>query len=1169
MEVFTSYTSMEASFASHKLDFIDTTLLPSDYTALSGDTKVTMGNVSVFSLREYDLNDAVAPFNSTAYRQGVTCLIDKNAFITDASLTGAAAPADSPIAAMGAWNNPNCAAENAFNYYTAFEDLQSSGYTLAPDAGSNTYCTWQFSSPFPTTGPSGEPAVPNSHISIYARTEAAERTYQGIYLQEQCGTAFPAAILALTGAEQSTVWGALPTTKTNNGNPQWPAASGNYILLPRIDVDVYDYPRATTSQYVMVDYDFMVYTGGWSLTSTPDFLQFYETEFTPAALGYAPYVHNYGSYADSTFDSDVNSLLGSVYPGNTSSPGLGDTNSGFYWAWLAQYRIMGQAGLIPMWYYTGASPVLTADSDAVNAVGVGFNNWWSFLDAYPTSSSPLYGQNALLYGWESGVQNMNPIESTWYWDWQILGEIYDSLVAGNPYDVSQINPYIATGWSYSKMPALTTLTGETGGTDLYTGTDMPVYGNLSVNLRSDVYWQDIPALDRSAFTYDRGSELNGPITNVKLTPIDVAFSIAYQEGMDYWYGTDNGYLIDDIGYVAVGTMYNNTAPGNLGAMYTWPYWNAAAYPNGPSWYNESALTTALVGSGISMNPWNYNFVKFDPSLNATTIRLYTTDKMQWLLYYRDLGAPVVPYHVFRYLATVGQFGGEMYSGKTVQAVETMDLRPRTISATGADLLYGTGPYIFIGETAQGYYSMIRYIAGASYEGIVEANHYFWYTGPPNPVTGSTTPGTATGTSSTTDAGLSLTFSQGLTNHNATAAATGTYSWDYEMYDPNGTAIGGVNTVAGGAFNIASGNTQTFTAPVTITHYADPLTIVWDFLYTITSGAPTVYLNILNTVSHTNVLPFNQGIVGLKNGWDLTFNQTLYNGLLTTPTISYYWTYSVYMFNATSDAYDILIATGNTLQVNGHGVPPGYSTVAEAVALNPALITTLDLMVTYSFLWTYNSQLYQIDYGAPTAVGIYPTSSSSFVFTPGDILQYFVPLTATLTNNLGDPAASISYGWTVTVNKFDFAKATYNSTTGLWTGPYDIPVTSNSTTGSVSVPIGATVPISTNVTLNLPTAPSFWGTWLNVTVTFYWKYGGNTYTSTGTTITAYAPGDINNDGVANGLDLSVMASNWLQNVPPANPAADINNDLVVNGLDLSILAGVWLQSYTFPQPIPGP
>jgi len=60
-----------------------------------------------------------------------------------------------------------------------------------------------------------------------------------------------------------------------------------------------------------------------------------------------------------------------------------------------------------------------------------------------------------------------------------------------------------------------------------------------------------------------------------------------------------------------------------------------------------------------------------------------------------------------------------------------------------------------------------------------------------------------------------------------------------------------------------------------------------------------------------------------------------------------------------------------------------------------------------------------------------------------------------------------------------------------------------------------------------------------------------------TVKVTIPGDINGDGVVNARDLSILATNWLEKVPPAAANADINGDGVVNARDLSILAGNWL------------
>jgi hypothetical protein len=54
------------------------------------------------------------------------------------------------------------------------------------------------------------------------------------------------------------------------------------------------------------------------------------------------------------------------------------------------------------------------------------------------------------------------------------------------------------------------------------------------------------------------------------------------------------------------------------------------------------------------------------------------------------------------------------------------------------------------------------------------------------------------------------------------------------------------------------------------------------------------------------------------------------------------------------------------------------------------------------------------------------------------------------------------------------------------------------------------------------------------------------------------GDANGDGVVNGLDVSLAASNWLQ--IGSNLPGDVNGDGVVNGLDISTMAANWLKTY---------
>ena len=52
-----------------------------------------------------------------------------------------------------------------------------------------------------------------------------------------------------------------------------------------------------------------------------------------------------------------------------------------------------------------------------------------------------------------------------------------------------------------------------------------------------------------------------------------------------------------------------------------------------------------------------------------------------------------------------------------------------------------------------------------------------------------------------------------------------------------------------------------------------------------------------------------------------------------------------------------------------------------------------------------------------------------------------------------------------------------------------------------------------------------------------------------------PGDVTHDGIVNGLDIQLVASNWL--ATGGSNAADANGDGTVNGLDINLMASHWL------------
>ena len=67
-----------------------------------------------------------------------------------------------------------------------------------------------------------------------------------------------------------------------------------------------------------------------------------------------------------------------------------------------------------------------------------------------------------------------------------------------------------------------------------------------------------------------------------------------------------------------------------------------------------------------------------------------------------------------------------------------------------------------------------------------------------------------------------------------------------------------------------------------------------------------------------------------------------------------------------------------------------------------------------------------------------------------------------------------------------------------------------------------------------------------------------------TVVPQLPGDANFDGIVNGLDVALVASNWLQ-----TGNGDVNGDGVVNGLDIALISSNWLHTAGGATSVPEP
>ena len=132
-------------------------------------------------------------------------------------------------------------------------------------------------------------------------------------------------------------------------------------------------------------------------------------------------------------------------------------------------------------------------------------------------------------------------------------------------------------------------------------------------------------------------------------------------------------------------------------------------------------------------------------------------------------------------------------------------------------------------------------------------------------------------------------------------------------------------------------------------------------------------------------------------------------------------------------------------------------------------------------------------------------------------------------------------------------STVSPTSGSTLGNTAITITGTNLTGATTVTVGGVpatnvvVVNSTSVTANTPAGTA------GVKAVAITTPGGTASLATGFTYVAPAiPGDVNGDGVVNGMDLAILLGAWGTSVP----AADLNHDGVINGSDLAILLGAW-------------
>jgi len=390
-------------------------------------------------LMEFDLNDQKWPtgwpgyfdpsgdihYNaSTHFRKALAYLTDKPKIVSDI-LKGYGIRRDTPLpASLSAYEWPDLAA-NAYQYSRAkaLAELAAGGFYLrASDS------LWHWNSTKDSSA-IDDAALPN--LKMYLRIDDPNRLTAGQYLVSEL---------------QAIGFGG------------------------QLDVKITE--RTVCYQYVMVLYDFNIYTGGWSLGSTPDWLydgyhSIWYFGWGAPAVGWAP---NYPGWCYGHEGVNNDPTTYDYWAAKVKYP---DTDQNLLYATYNATKIFWEyEPIIPLWSAAAVKAYKAAATGVVNFDGFGIDNYQTFIR--------MDGVGTIDYGFKSEPEALHVISSQWLWDWNVLGLMYDGLVGRNPYNLADPEFFLATDWQVG------TWNGPNG-----------LATEVNFTLRPGVTWQD-----GAAFTAD-------------------------------------------------------------------------------------------------------------------------------------------------------------------------------------------------------------------------------------------------------------------------------------------------------------------------------------------------------------------------------------------------------------------------------------------------------------------------------------------------------------------------------------------------------------------------------------------------------------------------------------------------------------------------------------------
>jgi len=228
---------------------------------------------------------------------------------------------------------------------------------------------------------------------------------------------------------------------------------------------------------VMVNKNFHMYTGGWSLGVDPDHLILWAWDY----YWHPGFSYNYGGHNDPAFNDAADGIMYA----NTQDEAVAQ-------AYLAQYRQAYMVLSAPVYCVSGNKAYRRTYSGPetpyngkpwlgiVNIYGYGIDNGATLSNMHPQGYERDLADPAnpmtIRYGFKvPDIKQLNPVYASWLFDWNVLDNIYsEGLVGRNASDLGEFLPNLVSSFEV--------------GTYLH-----PVYGESSkvrFTLRPDVTFHD-------------------------------------------------------------------------------------------------------------------------------------------------------------------------------------------------------------------------------------------------------------------------------------------------------------------------------------------------------------------------------------------------------------------------------------------------------------------------------------------------------------------------------------------------------------------------------------------------------------------------------------------------------------------------------------------------------